>query len=175
MTSIETSTTLALSTTRLPESPGGQPIVAIIKLTAHRANELLSLMKEIALLGSVSSHVFKVSSFEPRALYVPAQTLPFTPDKNNFLVLPANFEISAIRQVKIIYADVLPLTVLWQACDLHDRFTLTTPEVDSRVLQTIASGTPIFPGATRETFAALPGRSRIPAYLNLSKYADAIQ
>ena len=175
MTPTQQHTTLALQTIPLPIDSTIDPVVAIIRLTPNRAQELLSLMKELAILGSVASHVFKISSFEPRAIYVPARTLKCQPADDDFVILPSDFAVSATSQVKIIHADVFPLSVSWLAFDLNNRFTLTSTEVDRRVLHAIASGTSIFPGATKETFTSLPDRSRIPAYLNLSKYSDAIR
>jgi hypothetical protein len=64
---------IALHTTQIPHvtSPH-QEIITIIDLTPDRAAELLELMNDITLRASAASRTFKISNFEPSALYVPA-------------------------------------------------------------------------------------------------------
>jgi len=169
------STALALATRAIPRDSTAESITAIIKLTPDRAQELLALMREIASLATTSSRVFKVSTFEPLALYVPTRTLHLRPEPNNFLVLPSDFEVSTIAQIKLVHADVLPFAVSWQAYDLHNRFTLTTSKIDPQILHAIASGVALPPCTVRETFTPLPGRPRIPFFLDLPKYSRPIR
>jgi hypothetical protein len=168
-------TPLALATRAIPRDSTAESITAIIKLTPDRAQELLALMREIASLATTSSRVFKVSTFEPLALYVPTRTLRLRPEPNNFLVLPPDFEVSAIAQIKLVHADVLPFAVCWQAYDLNNRFTLTTSEINAQILHAIASGVAIPPCTVRETFTPLPSRPRIPFFLDLPKYGRPIR
>ena len=168
----DSATSLAISTHRIPENPNAERITAIVKLTPERAGELISLMNEIANLATVSSRVFKVSSFEPRVLYVPSRALRFYPQTNDFLVLPSTFEVTAVAQVKLVHADVLPFAVSWQAYDLNNRFILTTTEISAVFLQAIASGASILPSTTRENLLTSPTRARVTTFLNLPKYTE---
>jgi hypothetical protein len=153
-------TWIALPTSRLPRanSPWSS-ITAIIKLDPERAWELLDLMRDITSKAQQSSRTFKISSFEPNALYVPTHALLETPAANNFLVLPPDFEVSDITPVKVIHADVIPYFVSWEAYDPEETFKLTTAMLDSLTLEAISKGLTFPPMSTRETLEQLATRS----------------
>jgi len=96
------STNIAFATTLIPPATSPhQQIVAIIDLTQERALELLELMNEIILRASVSSTLFRMSSFEPNALYVPAYALTTLPEPDDFVVLPHDYAVTAITPIKL--------------------------------------------------------------------------
>ncbi len=153
-------TWIALPTTRLPRSNNQlSSTTAIIKLDPQRAWELLDLMRDITSRAEQSSRTFKISSFEPNALYVPTHALLETPAANNFLVLPQDFEVSDITPVKVIHADVIPHFVSWEAYDPEETFKLTTAMLDSLTLEAISKGLTFPPMSTRETIEQLAIRS----------------
>lgn len=140
---------LALHTTQVPPvSSPHQEIIAIIDLTQERALELLDLMNQIILQASASSTTFKISSFEPNALYVPAYALTTLPEPGDFVVLPADYAVTAITPIKLVHTNVMPLYANWTATDESDRFLINTAELDGEVLKAIASGYELPPGST---------------------------
>lgn len=161
-------TWIALPTLRLPRASNPwSSVTAIIKLDPERACELLDLMRDITSKAQQSSRTFKISSFEPNALYVPTYALLETPASNNFLVLPQDFEVSDVTPVKVIHADVIPHYVSWEAYDPEETFKLTTPMLDSLTLEAISKGLTFPPLSTRETIQQLATRSS--TLFNLTK------
>jgi len=151
-------TCIALPTTRLPRA-SNKSTTAIIKLDPERACELLCLMRDITSKAQQSSRTFKISSFEPNALYVPTHALLETPAPDNFLILPSDFEATDITPIDVIHADVIPYFVSWEAYDPDETFKLTTPTIDSLTLEAISKGLIIPPMSTRETIRQLTSRS----------------
>ena len=145
-------TPIALPTARIPRATAlHEAVTAIIKLTPERAWELLELMREITTRARYSSKAFKISSFEPNALYVPSYTLIQRPAPGDFLVLENDFLVTSITPVKVVHADVMPFFVTWEAYDLNERFKLTTAELDCEVLKAIARGHVLAPDSTSHT------------------------
>lgn len=143
------STNIAFSTTLVPPTTSPhQQVVAIIDLTQERALELLELMNEITLRASVSSTLFRMSSFEPNALYVPAYALTTLPEPDDFVVLPHDYAVTAITPIKLAHTNVMPLYVNWTATEENDHFLINTAELDGEVLKAIASGLELPPGST---------------------------
>jgi hypothetical protein len=140
---------IALHTTQIPNTTSPhQEIVAIIDLTQERALELLELMNEITLRASASSTLFRISSFEPNALYVPAYALTTLPEPGDFIVLPPDYAVTAVTPIKLVHTNVMPLYVNWTATDENDHFLINTAELDGEVLKAIASGLELPPGST---------------------------
>ncbi|MCA1616468.1 MAG: hypothetical protein LC800_20710 [Acidobacteria bacterium] len=145
------SVNIALPTTRIPHvTLPGEEVVAIIDLTPERAKELLELMDDITVKATKSSKAFKISSFEPSALYVPAHALEARqrPGRGDFIVLDDNFTVSDITPVKVVHADVMPLFVTWEAYDQDEQFKLTTAELDHEILRLVARGETLAAGST---------------------------
>jgi hypothetical protein len=140
---------IALHTTQTPHvtSPH-QEIIAIIDLTPNRATELLELMNDITLRACASSTTFKISSFEPSALYVPAYALRELPSPDDFVILPSNFSVTAVTPIKLVHANVMPLFVNWTASDENERFLVNTAELDAEILKLVARGEALQPGST---------------------------
>ena len=140
---------IALHTTQIPHvtSPH-QEIITIINLTPNRATELLELMSDITLRACASSTTFKISSFEPSALYVPAYALRELPSPGDFVILPSNFSVTAVTPIKLVHANVMPLFVNWTASDENERFLVNTAELDAEILKLVARGETIAPGST---------------------------
>jgi len=161
-------TPIALPTSRIPRATLlHEAVTAIIKLTPKRALELLELMREITARARYSSQAFKISSFEPNALYVPSYALIKRPTPGDFLVLENDFLVTSITPVKVIHADVMPFFVTWEAYDLNERFKLTTAELDCEVLKAIARGYILPPDSTSDT---IKNASRLSnAIFNMTK------
>lgn len=158
---------IALPTSRVPKSNALQDsITAIIFLTPERSCELLELMQDIRTKAQHSSRTFKISSFEPAALYVPSRTLIKQPAPGDFLVLDDDFVVTQISPVKVVHADVLPSVVAWEAYDEQERFKLTTVELSGEVLKAIARGFPLPPNSTNQ---AIRNASARPMIFNLIK------
>ena len=158
---------IALPTSRIPRSNAFQDsITAIIFLTPERSCELLELMYDIKSKALHSSRTFKISSFEPAALYVPSRTLVKQPAPGDFLVLDDDFVVTDIADVKVIHADVLPSAVSWEAYDALERFKLTTADLSGEVLKAIARGFPLPPNSTNQ---AIRNASTRPGIFNLIK------
>jgi hypothetical protein len=86
---------IALSTSRIPRATAvHDAVTVIIKLTPERALELLELMREIIARARYSSKTFKISSFEPDALYVPSYALSKRSRTRDFLVLENAFLVT---------------------------------------------------------------------------------
>ncbi len=143
------SVNIALHTTQIPHvtSPH-QEIISIIDLTPDRATELLELMNDITLRVCASSTTFKISSFEPSALYVPAYALHDLPSPDDFLILPPNYFVTAVTPIKLVHANVMPLFINWTASDESERFIVNTTELDAEILKLVARGETLAPGAT---------------------------
>lgn len=140
---------IALHTTQIPPvAPPSQEIIAIVDLSRERALELLELMNDITRRAATSSTTFRISSFEPNALIVPAYALKDAPAENDFLILPEDYSVSAITPIKLIHANVMPLYANWSATDLHDRFIITTMDLNAHVLKLVARGDSLAPGST---------------------------
>jgi hypothetical protein len=155
---------LALHTTQVPPvSSPHQEVIAIIDLTQKRALELLDLMNQITLQASVSSTIFRISSFEPNALFVPAYALATLPPAGDFVVLPTDYAVSAITPIKLVHTNVMPLYASWTATDENDRFLINTAELDGEVLKAIASGYELPPGSTSHSIknATRPSENNI--------------
>ncbi len=151
-TSTNMATPIALPTSRIPRAAAlHEAVTAIIKLTPERALELLELMREITARARYSSKAFKISSFEPNALYVPSYTLIKRPAPGDFLILENDFLVTSITPVKVIHADVMPFYVTWEAYDVNERFKLTTAELDCEVLKAIARGHSLPPDSNSHT------------------------
>jgi hypothetical protein len=143
------STNIALHTTQIPPATSPhQEIIAILDLTRERALELLELMNEITLRASTSSTTFRISSFEPAALYVPAFALATLPPAGDFVVLPPDYIVTSLTPIKLVHTNVMPLFTNWTAIDENDRFLINTAELDAAVLKAIASGLTLPPGTT---------------------------
>jgi hypothetical protein len=154
------STNIALHTTQIPPlSSPHQEIIAIINLTRERALELLELMNEIILRASASSTTFRISSFEPAALYVPAFTLATLPPAGDFVVLPPDYTVTSLTPIKLVHTNVMPLFTNWTATDENDRFLINTAELDAEVLKAIASGITLPPGTTGHSLKHAEPRS----------------
>ena len=140
---------IALHTTQIPHvtSPH-QEIITIVDLTPDRAIELLELMNDITLRACASSRTFKISSFEPSALYVPAYALRELPSPDDFVILPSSFSVTAVTPIKLVHANVMPLFVNWTASDENERFIVNTAELDAEILKLVARGETIAPGST---------------------------
>jgi hypothetical protein len=140
---------IALFTTQLPNvvSPH-QEITAIIDLSPDRAIELLELMNDVTTRAIHSSTIFRISSFEPSALIVPAYALPELPAPNDFIILRDDYAVNAVTPIKLIHANVMPLYVNWAATDESNRFTITTSDLDAEVLRLVARGETLQPGTT---------------------------
>ena len=144
---------IALSTTQIPPSTfGPQEIITIIDLSQERALELLALMSDITLRANSSSTIFRISSFEPDALIVPAHALKQLPAANDFLILPEDYKVTAITPIKGIHANVMPLYANWSATDENDRFILTTVDISAQLLRLVSRGQSLPPGSTNATF-----------------------
>jgi hypothetical protein len=144
---------IALSTTQIPPSTSGpQEIITIIDLSQERALELLALMSDITLRANSSSTIFRISSFEPDALIVPAHALKQLPAANDFLILPEDYKVTAITPIKGIHANVMPLYTNWSATDENDRFILTTVDISAQLLRLVSRGQSLPPGSTNATF-----------------------
>jgi hypothetical protein len=143
---------IALPTTQIPPvtSPH-QEIIAIIELTRERALELLELMNDITIRASSSSTTFRISSFEPAALYVPAFALTTLPAAGDFIVLPPDYAVTSLTPIKLVHTNVMPLFINWTATDENDRFLVNTAELDVEVLKAIASGLTLTPGSTSQS------------------------
>lgn len=143
---------IALFTTQVPNvvSPH-QEITAIIDLSPERAIELLELMNDITSRAIHSSTIFRISSFEPSALIVPAYALPELPAPNDFIILRDDYAVTAVTPIKLIHANVMPLYINWAATDEHNRFTLTTSDLDAEVLKIVARGEALQPGTTSQS------------------------
>ena len=105
-------------------------------------------MNDITLRACVSSTTFKISSFEPSALYVPAYALRELPSPDDFVILPSNFSVTAVTPIKLVHANVMPLFVSWTASDENERFLVNTAELDAEILKLVARGETIAPGLT---------------------------
>jgi hypothetical protein len=140
---------IALHTTQIPRvtSPH-QDIITIINLTPARATELLDLMNDITMRACASSTTFKISSFEPSALYVPAYALRDLPSPDDFVILPPDYSIAAVTPIKLVHANVMPLFVNWTASDENERFLVNTAELDAEILKLVARGETLVPGST---------------------------
>jgi hypothetical protein len=140
---------IALHTTQIPHvtSPH-QEIITIIDLTHDRATELLELMNDITLRACASSTTFKISSFEPSALYVPAYALRELPSPDDFVILPSNFSVTAVTSIKLVHANIMPLFVNWTASDQNERFIVNTAELDAEIFKLVARGETLAPGST---------------------------
>ena len=147
---------IALSTTQIPPPPSSRPqIIAIIDLSKERASELLALMHDITLRAATSSTIFRISSFEPNALIVPADALKQLPPANDFVILPEDYSVTAITPIKLIHANVMPLYTNWSATDENDRFILTTVDLNAQLLTLVARGKSLSPGSTNATLNTL--------------------
>ena len=143
---------IALSTTQIPPATSTpQEIITIIDLSQERALELLALMSDITLRATTSSTIFRISSFEPDALIVPAYALKQLPTANDFLILPEDYKVTAITPIKHIHANVMPLYTNWSATDENDRFLLTTVDLNAQLLKLVADGKSLPPGGTSAT------------------------
>ncbi len=147
-------TPIALATSRLPPS-GNTSVTAIIKLDQERAAEILSLMQDITAKARHSSRTFKISSFEPNALYVPSHALLKEPAPDDFLVLEPNFTVTDVTPVKMIHADVTPFHVCWEAYDVNETFKLTTSSLHLRLIEAIAKGYLLPPDTNQAVFYQL--------------------
>ena len=148
---------IALSTTQIPPATSGpQEIITIIDLLQERALELLALMSDITLRATTSSTIFRISSFEPDALIVPAYALKQLPAANDFLILPEDYKVTAITPIKLIHANVMPLYANWSATDENDRFILTTVDISAQLLRLVSRGQSLRPGSTNATFTTSP-------------------
>jgi len=148
---------IALSTTQIPPATSGpQDIITIIDLSQERALELLALMSDITLRATASSTIFRISSFEPDALIVPAYALKQLPAANDFLILPEDYKVTAITPIKGIHANVMPLYANWSATDENDRFILTTVDISAQLLRLVSRGQSLPPGSTNATFKTSP-------------------
>ncbi len=147
---------IALSTTQIPPPTSTrQEIIAIIDLSKERALELLALMNDITLRAATSSTIFRISSFEPDALIVPAYALKQLPAANDFIILPDDYSVTAITPIKLIHANIMPLYTNWSATDENDRFILTTVDLNAQLLKLIARGQSLPPGSTNATLTTL--------------------
>lgn len=151
-------TSIALATSRLPHNSRNS-VTAIIKLDQERAAEILFLMRDIAAKAKDSSRTFKISSFEPNALYVPSYALLMEPAPDDFLILEPNFTVSAVTPVNVIHADVMPFHVSWEAYDPNETFKLTTSSIHLRIIEAIAKGFTFPPNTTQASFLQLPKHS----------------
>ena len=143
---------IALYTTQIPPATSPQQeIIAIIDLSQERALELLALMNDITLRATTSSTIFRISSFEPDALIVPAYALKHLPAANDFLILPEDYSVTAITPIKLIHANVMPLYTNWSAIDENDRFIFTTVDLNAQLLKLVARGKSLLPGSTNAT------------------------
>jgi hypothetical protein len=140
---------IALHTTQIPyvTSPH-QEVIAIIDITPKRAIELLELMNDITARACASSTTFKISSFEPSALYVPALALQELPSPDDFVILAPDYSVTAVTPIKLVHANVLPLFVNWTALHENDRFIANTAELDAEILKLVARGETLPPGST---------------------------
>lgn len=143
---------IALYTTQIPHvtSPH-QEITAIVDLSQERALELLELMNDITLRAATSSTIFRISSFEPAALIVPAYALEQLPAPNDFIILPDDYSVNAITPIKLVHANVMPLYTNWSAIDQANRFILTTADLNAEVLKLVARGESLPPGSSNAT------------------------
>lgn len=147
---------IALHTTQIPPiARPSEEIIAIVDLSRERALELLELMNDITRRAATSSTIFRISSFEPNALIVPAYALKKSPPQNDFLILPEDYSVSAITPIKLIHANAMPLYTNWSATDLHDRFIITTMDLNTHVLKLVARGDSLAPGSTNSTLNTL--------------------
>jgi hypothetical protein len=147
---------IALSTTQIPPATSGpQEIITIIDLSQERALELLAFMSDITLRANTSSTIFRISSFEPDALIVPAHALKQLPAANDFLILPEDYKVTAITPIKGIHANVMPLYANWSATDEHDRFIITTVDINAQLLKLVSRGKSLPPGSTNTTLNTL--------------------
>lgn len=146
-------TPIALATSCLPPNSRKSPITAIIKLDQERASEILSLMLFIAAKAKESSRTFKISSFEPNALYVPSHALLTQPAPNDFLVLEPDFTVTDITPVNVIHADIMPFYVCWEAYDPEETFKLTTSSIHLRIIEAIAKGLHLPPNTSQASFS----------------------
>jgi len=105
-------------------------------------------MNDITLRACTSSTTFKISSFEPSALYVPAYALRELPAPHDFIILPPDYSITAVTPIKLVHANVMPLFVNWTASDENDRFLINTAELDAEILKLIARRETLAPGST---------------------------
>jgi hypothetical protein len=103
-----------------------------------------------------SSTIFRISSFEPDALIVPAYALKQLPAANDFLILPEDYKVTAITPIKGIHANVMPLYANWSATDENDRFILTTVDISAQLLRLVSRGQSLPPGSTNATFTTSP-------------------
>jgi hypothetical protein len=105
-------------------------------------------MNDITIRATSSSTIFRISSFEPAALIVPAYALEQLPAPNDFIVLPDHFTVNAITPIKLIHANVMPRYTNWSATDENNRFILTTADLPAEVLTLAARGESLPPGST---------------------------
>ena len=146
---------IALSTTQIPPADSTQEIITIIDLSQERALELLALMSDITLRATNSSTIFRISSFEPDALIVPAYALKQLPAATDFLILPEDYKVTAITPIKLIHANVMPFYANWSATDENDCFTLTTVDINAQLLKLVSRGQSLPPGSTNATLNTL--------------------
>lgn len=140
---------IALYTTQIPPvTDPTQEIIAIIDLSQERALELLELMNEVTRRTATSSTIFRISSFESNALMVPAYALKQAPPLNDFLILPEDFSVTDTTPIKLIHANVMPVYAHWSATDPDNHFTLTTIDLNARILKLVARGDLLAPGST---------------------------
>jgi hypothetical protein len=163
-------TILALPTIRVPAS-SDTPITAIIQLTQDRAGTLLSAMRDMSFLATHSSSLFKLSSFETSALYVPNSNLGFTPPENDFVVLPSEFQVAQTIPLQYVHAEVFPSSIYWQASDEAQTFTLRTTEIQAPLLHLITNGAILEPGISSSTLPVTKPRRPMP-FLDIAKYRE---
>jgi hypothetical protein len=124
-------------------------------------------MREIAAKAYSSPRTFKISNFEPNALYVPSHALLEHPAPNDFLILEPHFIITDLTPVKAIHADVMPQNISWEAYDLNETFKLTTAALDRRLLEAIARGHIFPPNTSRH--ALLRSRTLVNSLFDMDK------
>jgi len=145
-------TSIALATSRIPPANITNAITAIIKLDEERASEILRLMLDITEKAKTSSRTFKISSFEPNALYVPSYALLEQPAPNDFLVLEPDFTVTDVTPINAVHADIMPFYVCWEAYDPEENFKLTTSSINIRIIEAIAKGLQLPPNTTQASF-----------------------